>query len=142
MKNKKTKCILILILCLISSKYAIAGGTAKVISPVSFVEQNNKYVLQYKKRASNELYTINLSYDASHYSIYAKHLTQEEFDKSVNLLKQQLNTQEEVLLGFFASAPCTVDKNKNVYRGDTLRIYEHSYEKGKPSVVYIFCKYR
>ncbi len=134
--------ILFTVFLVLFSLQVSAGGTSEEIDLVSLIEtKKNEYTLKYKSMESRKLYTVNLSYSTLGYFLKARFLTQEKYDASISLLKQQIAQGKLVRFGWFGGGPCIIDKTTNTYRSDALEIYNEGYPNKGPLVVYAFCEY-
>ncbi len=126
---------------LLLSSQVFAGGASVEVELLSLTEtREDKYILKYRNIESDEIYKIYLSYDKGRYIVNPK-LTHDKYTAAISLLKKQLKQKIPVRFGWFARGPCLINKSKNIYRSDALKIYEENYPD-KAQVVYAFCQYR
>ena len=98
-----TKFISVLCIFLILPNICQAGGSASIVSPVSFVEKNDGYTVKYKKKGTNELHVTYISYNSNQ---SVEFLTKEAFQEALYFLRKQFSKENEFYLGFWAGAPC------------------------------------
>lgn len=132
--------IISVIMIFLMSVRCIAGGMSEEIIIHSLIEGEVKYLFCYKSVSTNKEYSIELNYDATHYKFYARFLTKNKFQESLELLKSQFAESKPVRFGWFGSGPCKISGNK--YRSDALDIYNEGTEETPNRVVYAFCGYR
>ena len=134
--------ITIFILLVVLTFSVAAGGTSEEVELISLSEiQDDEYKLKYKSIQTGDVYTIFLSHSKIEYLFKARFLTQKTYEAGISLLKYQLNEKKPVRFGWFGGGPCPVEREKNIYRSDSLNINNEGYPDKGLLVVYAFCEY-
>lgn len=126
-------------LLLVWSPISFAGGDSSSVLLTSLeTRSDDSYLLKYRNLDKNIDMTVSLEFTSFQY-LLLDFLSKENFNSSINLLKNQLEKESPSRLGSFGGGPCKSEEEGIDLRSDAAQIVK---EFEGEQVVYLFCEYK